>query len=59
MEEEKVVFISTSQVADFIYPRLLELGYAPTSDEILDLADIVFDFLLNVDFIDDEKVEEE
>lgn len=47
-EEERVVEleISVNDVAQYMFPRLLELGYAVTSDEILDIADILFDFLI-------------
>lgn len=33
------------ELDDFIFERLIELGYAPTEEEVLMISDIFIDFL--------------
>lgn len=54
-EYERVkITITEEMIADYVYKSLINRGYAPTSDEILDLAEIFIDFL----FEHSEHVEE-
>lgn len=48
MNKKKIVRIRISydDVGDVIYRRLIQSGYSPTTDEVLDIADIVMDFLI-------------
>lgn len=58
----KNVFIDEAQIAKYLYGRLVEDGYAPTADEVLDIAEYVFDFLMEMSYIqmvDTDKLEEE
>jgi hypothetical protein len=59
MEEEKrMAYISEGQIAEYVYKRLVELGYAPTSDEVFDLAEIFMDFLFEHSVVIDEGEED-
>lgn len=54
MEE---VYIDGEEIAEFLFKRLVALGYAPNADELFDLSDIVFDFLIHKGIV--EELEEE
>jgi hypothetical protein len=45
MEEE--LYVSDTEIAEYIWDKLLAKGYVPESDEVLDLAEITFDFLID------------
>lgn len=47
MNEHEMVLIDEGDIAEYVYGRLLEKGYTVTSDEILDLAEIMFDYLVD------------
>jgi hypothetical protein len=51
-EEIRIVRIDENDVAQFLYPKLVELGYAVSSDEILDVATLVIDFLIHIEAFD-------
>jgi hypothetical protein len=40
MRKKNVLGIAYNEVADYLFDSLLDLGYAPEGDEILDLADM-------------------
>lgn len=48
------VFIDTDEIADFFFKELVKRGYAPSDDEIEELADITFEYLLEKCIIDEE-----
>ena len=45
-EEPKVLHLDYNDVANYVYNNLIDLGYVPTEDEVLDVADIMYDFTL-------------
>lgn len=53
------VYISTSEIEKFLYMNLMKEGYVPSDQEIEDLADMFFDFLIQKGIIADVDVEEE
>jgi hypothetical protein len=60
----KEIFIDEAQIAKYLYSRLVQDGYAPAADEVLDLAEYVFDFLIEMSYIQGiemevEEIEEE
>lgn len=63
--EFEVLFIDEHDIGEYVYAKLIEMGYAPTSDEALDLAQIFFDYLVEkgvmhideIEFIEDEEEE--
>lgn len=57
MKEIEVV-IDTEEIAEFFYNELLKRGYAPTEDEVEELADITFEYLLEKCIIDEEHEDE-
>lgn len=40
--------VHQDDIADYIFEKLVERGYAPTEDESFELADIVFDLLIEL-----------
>lgn len=48
MEQPKEfdMMLSYDDVADYVFEGLVDLGYVPESDEVLDIADLFFDFIL-------------
>ncbi|GIN91963.1 hypothetical protein J6TS1_49370 [Siminovitchia terrae] len=48
------VFIDTEEIADFFYQELIKRGFIPAEDEIRELADITFEYLLKKDIIAEE-----
>lgn len=45
-QQPQAFYLNYNDVADHIFQRLLDLGYVPESDEVLDLSDIIFEFLV-------------
>lgn len=54
MAKEIEVFIDTEEIAEFFFQELIKRGYAPAEEEIEELADITFEYLLNKCIIDEE-----
>jgi len=48
------VIIDTEEIAEFFFRELLKRGYVPTEDEMDELADITFEYLLEKCIIDEE-----
>jgi hypothetical protein len=40
--------LNYDDLAEHIYTELIDLGYAPEGDEVLDIADFMMDFILNL-----------
>ncbi|BBW96066.1 MULTISPECIES: YozD family protein [Geobacillus] len=53
MKEIEVV-IDTEEIAEFFYEQLIRRGFVPTQEELAELADITFDYLLEKCLIDEE-----
>ncbi|MFT8321263.1 MAG: YozD family protein [Bacillus sp. (in: firmicutes)] len=51
------VIIDTEEIAEFFFRELLKRGYVPTEDEMEELADITFEYLLEKCIIDEETEE--
>ncbi|MDF0725668.1 YozD family protein [Cytobacillus sp. S13-E01] len=58
MKEIEVV-IDTEEIAEFFYNELIKRGYVPTEEEIDQIADITFEYLLEKSIIDEEIEEDE
>lgn len=58
MREIEVV-IDTEELAEFIYEQLLLRGYVPSDDEVDEVADIVFDYLLTKQVVEEVWDEDE
>lgn len=52
------VHIDTEEIAEFLTIKLIERGYVPTDDEVEELADIFFDYLIEKNVIDEGDIEE-
>ncbi len=55
--KEIEVVIDTEEIAEFFYQQLIQRGYVPEEEEIEELADITFEYLLEkcmIDEIDDD-----
>ncbi len=46
--------IDTEEIAEFFYNELTKRGYVPGEDELEELADITFDYLLKKCIIDED-----
>ncbi len=56
--KEIEVVIDTEEMADFFYEELIRRGFVPSSQELEELADIMFDYLIVKSIIDEEEEEE-
>ncbi|ATA59885.1 YozD family protein [Geobacillus stearothermophilus] len=48
------MIIDTEEIAEFFYQQLIRRGFVPTQEELEELADITFDYLLEKCIIDEE-----
>jgi hypothetical protein len=55
---EMEVFIDTEEIAEFFFHELMKRGYVPTEEELEEIADITFEYLLEKSIIDEEKDED-
>lgn len=44
--KEKEVVIDTDEIADFFFQELVRRGFIPTEQEVEELADITFEYLI-------------
>lgn len=54
MDDFKGVYIEEEDITKYLYMRLIDMGYVPSTDEILDISEIMFDFLLEKSLIEDD-----
>lgn len=54
MREIEVIF-DTDEIQDYLLEKLVSRGFIPRDDELAVLADIVFDYLLHKEVIEEEK----
>jgi hypothetical protein len=54
MLKEIEVVIDTEEIAEFFYNELVQRGFAPSEEELEELADITFEYLLFKCVIDEE-----
>jgi hypothetical protein len=52
------VFIDTEEIAEFFFHELMKRGYVPTEEELEEIADITFEYLLDKCIIDEESEDE-
>jgi YozD-like protein len=53
--KEIEVVIDTEEIAEFFYNELIKRGYAPAEEELGELADITFDYLIDKCIIDEQE----
>lgn len=53
MKEVELV-IDTDELAEYFYQELIKRGFLPSQDEVFELADITFDFLIEKCVIEEE-----
>ncbi|MCY7952103.1 YozD family protein [Bacillus inaquosorum] len=51
--------IDTEEIAEFFYSELARRGYIPSEDELFEIADITFDYLIEKCMIDEELDEDD
>lgn len=52
MDKEKEIIIDTEEIAEYLASNLFARGYIPTDDELYEIADIIFDYLIDKSIID-------
>lgn len=45
---ENALRLDYNNLAEYMFSSLVELGYAPDGDEVLDITDIVYDFAIQL-----------
>lgn len=61
-EKDSMIEITEADIARYVHDNLIANGYVPTSDEILDLAKIFFNYLVEkeaLNYVEEIEVEEE
>lgn len=53
--KEIEVFIDTEEIAEFFFHELAKRGYVPTEEELEEIADITFEYLIAKSIIDEEQ----
>ena len=53
--KEIEVFIDTEEIAEFFFHELIKRGYVPTEEELEEMADITFEYLIEKCIIDEEQ----
>ncbi|PLR77271.1 YozD family protein [Bacillus sp. V3-13] len=51
--KEIEVIIDTEEIAEFFFHELLKRGYVPTNEELNEMADITFEYLVEKSIIDE------
>lgn len=54
--EEKEVFIDTEEITEFLFNSLVQRGFAPKDNELEEIADIVFEYLLEKMDMEEEEL---
>ena len=57
-KKEIEVHIDSEEISNYLFAELVKRGFSPTQDETDELADIVFDYLLDKNIIDEQDVED-
>ncbi len=57
MLREIEVVIDTEEIANYFFQELTKRGYVPTVEELEEIADITFEYLLDKCIIDEEMEE--
>ncbi|WP_437832146.1 YozD family protein [Niallia taxi] len=51
--DEKEVVIDTEEIEQFFFRELIKRGFVPRTEEVEEIVDIVFDYLISVDVMED------
>lgn len=57
-DKEIEIIVDTELIAQFFYGQLLKLGYTPTENEVDDIAEITFDYLVELGIVEEEELDE-
>ena len=48
----KEIFVDEEELSDYFFTKLVQRGYVPRQEETDDIAEIMFDWLLEIGLID-------
>lgn len=51
--DDDIPVIYESDIAKYLFMHLIKYGYVPSSDEVLDIAEIFFNFLVDLGVMED------
>ena len=52
------MYILEKDIKEFFFNKLIEKGLAPNDGDLTAIADIVFDYLIEIEVLDPEDIEE-
>jgi YozD-like protein len=52
---EEVIYVDTEEIKGFFMQELMQRGFVPSENELMNIADITFDFLVAKRIIDQES----
>jgi hypothetical protein len=53
---KEIIMIDTEKIKEFFYQELIQRGYVPTEEETEEMADITFDYLLEIGVIEEDVI---
>lgn len=53
----KDIYIENEEISEFLFKKLISMGMVPTQDEVDVIGDILFDFLVHNEVIDEEDLD--
>jgi hypothetical protein len=59
LEQKETVYIHEGDIAQYVFNRLIEKGFALTNEEAFVLGEVFFDYLVEKDVLELDDIEED